>query len=83
MDIETKKTVDMLTKDSVSILTQYFTELNGQTQQVGENHRRAYVNSVEGRIDLIENEPNNVSNSVLAIWGDTPTVSTAEETSES
>lgn len=78
--INTEKTITDLTKDSVSIKTQYFTELNGKMEQVGGNHRVAYANSVEGRIDLIENQPPHIVNSVLAIWGDAPTVSTNQET---
>lgn len=74
MDIETRKTVDMLTKDSVSILTQNFVEFEGKEQQVGENHRRAYINSQEGRAEIEECEPENVVNAVMAVWGDTATV---------
>ena len=74
MEIKENKTVDMLTKDTVSILTKKFIEVEGVDQQVGENHRRAYINSQSGREDLEENEPEDVVNAVLAIWGDAPTV---------
>lgn len=75
MEIKEKKTVDMLTVDSVSILTQNYIEFNGVQTQVGQNHRCAYANSETGRNDLQENEPEEVVNAVFAIWGDTPTVS--------
>lgn len=75
MDIKEKKTVDMLTIYSVSILTQQFVDIDGKETQVGENHRCAYVNSESGRNELQEKEPEEVVNSVMAIWGDTPTVS--------
>lgn len=72
--METKKTVDMLTTDSVSILTQKFIKDDGEIMQVGKNHRKAYENSASGRAELQEKEPPEVVNAVLAIWGDTPTV---------
>lgn len=74
MKIEEKKTVDMLTTESVSILTQKFIEEDGEMLQVGKNHRRAYINSQSGREVLEVNEPEDVVNAVFAIWGDTPTV---------
>lgn len=74
MEIKEKKTVDMLTTDSVSILTQKFIEVDGVMTQVGENHRCSYVNSVTGRQDLQKQEPQDVVNSVFAIWGNAPTI---------
>ena len=69
-----KKTVDMLTTNSVSILTQKYIEVEGTYEQVGQNHRKAYVNSETGRSDLQGSEPEDVVNAVLSIWGDSPTV---------
>ena len=74
MEIKEKKTVDMLTIYSVSILTQKFIEVDGVETQVGENHRCAYSNSSTGRKDLQKQEPKNVVNSVFAIWGDSPKI---------
>ena len=74
MDIKEKKTVDMLTTDSVSILTQKFIYVDGVETQVGENHRCSYVNSKTGRNTLQKQEPRDVVNSVFAIWGDVPTI---------
>lgn len=74
MEIKEEKTVDMLTNNSVSILTQNFIDINGVKTQVGDNHRCTYVNSKIGRQYLREQEPKNVVDSVIAIWGDTPTV---------
>ena len=79
MEIKEKKTVDMLTTDSVSILTQKFIDIDGVETQVGENHRCAYANSVTGRQDLQKQEPQDVVNSVFAIWGDVPTINEEEE----
>ena len=72
--IKEKKTVDMLTTYSVSILTQKFIEVDGVETQVGENHRCAYANSATGRKDLQKQEPKDVVNSVFAIWGNAPTI---------
>lgn len=79
MEIKEKKTVDMLTTDSVSILTQKFIDVDGVETQVGENHRCAYANSETGRNELQKQEPQDVVNSVFAIWGDVPTINEEEE----
>lgn len=79
MEIKVKKTVDMLTTDSVSILTQKFIDVDGVETQVGENHRCSYANSLTGRQDLQKQEPQDVVNSVFAIWGDVPTINEEEE----
>lgn len=68
-----KKTVDMLTTDSVSILTQQTIDVGGVAYTLG-NHRRAYVNSTCGREALAAEQPEDVVAAVMAIWGDTPTV---------
>ena len=76
MTIETteKITLDNLTEKSVSVLTQQFADLNGQTVQIGENHRRAYMNSKYGRIELEATLPEPYLSSVLAVWGEEPTI---------
>lgn len=76
--ITENKTVDMLTEDSVSILTQKFIDIDGVTSQVGQNHRKAYVNSQSGRETLQNEQPEEVVNAVLSIWGDTPTIEEEE-----
>lgn len=74
MDIQENKTVDMLTKDSVSILTQKYIDLDGAKTQVGDNHRCSYTNSEHGRQNLLQSEPEDVVNAVFAIWGEEPTI---------
>lgn len=76
MIIETieKITLDNLNENSVSVLTQQFAEINGETVQVGENHRIAFVNSEYGRIELKDKLQEPYLSSVLAVWGDEPTV---------
>ena len=68
------KIIDMLTKDSVSIITQRFIEENGEKLQVGNNHRCAYVNSTAGRELISTNEPEDISSTVLNFWGNEPTI---------
>ena len=59
MEINEEKTVDMLSTESVSILTRKVL-IDGEVKsQVGENHRRTYLNVV---------------NAVFAIWGSEPVV---------
>ncbi len=72
--MQLKKIVDMLTEESVSIITQKYMQYEGETVQVGENHRKGYSNSLAGRAELAEIEPKEVVDAVMAIWGNTPTV---------
>lgn len=71
--MDTTITVDMLTADSVSILTQKVATIEGQTYTLG-NHRYAYVNSAAGRAQLEAELPEPYRSAVLAVWGDAPTV---------
>lgn len=82
MDIKERKIVDMLTNDSVSILTQQFVELDGKLEQIGQNHRISYVNSGSGREELQKNESTDVINAVLALWGNEPSIEESEVTNE-
>lgn len=74
MELTEKITLDMLTQDSVSVLRQQFLNVSGTEMQVGGNVRNAYVNSTSGRDNLKEALPDEYYNAVLAVWGDTPTV---------
>ncbi len=74
MEINEEKTVDMLSTESVSILTRKV-PIDGEVKsQVGENHRRTYLNSVSGREELLKEQTENVVNAVFAIWGSEPVV---------
>ena len=75
-EIVEKKTIDRLTSESVTILTQNFIDLDGVLTQVGQNHRVSYENSDTGRKELEESQPAEVITAVMAIWGDSPTVET-------
>jgi len=69
-----KITLDMLTKDSVSVKTEKFIEIEGVEYQIGEPHRKAYVNSLSGRAAVVAELPEAQANAIMAVWGDTPTV---------
>lgn len=83
MDITKKVTVDMLTSESVSILTQQFVDIDGAAAQVGKNHRKAYVNTESGRKVLESEQEEATVQAVFAIWGDAPTVINEEQKTES
>ena len=69
-----KYTLDMLTQDSVSIKKQTYIDYMGQKYLIGEPWRRAYINSVQGRQQIVDELPQAQVNAIMAVWGDTPTV---------
>lgn len=69
-----KYTLDMLTQDSVSVKKQAYIDYMGQQYPIGEPWRRAYVNSMQGRQQIIDELPITQVNAIMAVWGDTPTV---------
>lgn len=71
MEITEKITLDMLTKDSVSVLRQKFIDIDGVQTQVGDNIRNAYINDENGRATLAEILPDDYYNAVIAVWGNT------------
>lgn len=74
MELKEKITLDMLTKDSVSVLRQQFINYNGVDMQVGENIRNAYSNNEDDRASLKSILSDEYFNAVMAVWGDNPTV---------
>lgn len=68
MELKEKITLDMLTKDSVSVLRQQFINYNGTEMQIGENVRNAYMNSKSGREQLRAVLPDKYYNAVMAVW---------------
>lgn len=65
----------MLTQDKVSVLKQSFIVHDEQQYAIGQPHRKAYVNSIRGREEVETELPAAQQNAILAVWGDTPTVS--------
>jgi hypothetical protein len=69
-----KITLDMLTRDSVSIKRQNYIEQYGKEYEIGQPWRRAYVNSAQGREQVEAEVPEPYKSAIFAVWGDTPTV---------
>lgn len=80
MELKEKITLDMLTKESVSVLRQQFLTFNGEEMQVGVNIRNAYMNDESGREQIRKVLSDEYYNAVMAVWGTEPTV---EEPTES
>ena len=68
MEIKEKITLDMLAKDSVSVLRQKFINLGGEDVQVGENVRNAYTNCESDRAILKEQLSEEYYNAIMAVW---------------
>ena len=79
MDLKEKITLDMLTKDSVSVLRQQFINYVGVEMQVGENVRNAYSNNEDDRALLKNILSEEYYNAVMAVWGSEPTLSDPTE----
>lgn len=69
-----KLTLDMLTADSVSVKKQQYTVINNTEYAIGEPWRRAYVNSTQGREQVRGEMPEPYLSAIMAVWGNTPTV---------
>nr|DAE87313.1 MAG TPA: hypothetical protein [Caudoviricetes sp.] len=68
MEVTEKITLDMLTKDSVSVLRQKFINLGGEDVQVGENVRNAFTNCEDDRKILKEQLSEEYYNAIMAVW---------------
>ena len=68
MEIKERITLDMLTKDSVSVLRQKFININGEDVQVGGNVRNAYTNCEDDRKILKEQLSEDYYNAVMTVW---------------
>jgi hypothetical protein len=73
-----KITLDLLTVDSVSVKKQQYTVVDGQEYAIGQPHRKAYVNSVRGRAEVMSELPGAQKNAIFAVWGNAPTVEERE-----
>lgn len=68
MELKEKITLDMLTKNSVSVLRQQFLNFNGEEMQVGGNIRNAYMNDESGREQIRKVLSDEYFNAVMAVW---------------
>ncbi|WP_440449423.1 hypothetical protein, partial [Ruminococcus intestinalis] len=67
-EIKERITLDMLTKDSVSVLRQKFINLGGEDVQVGDNVRNAYINCESDREILKEQLSEEYFNAIMTVW---------------
>jgi len=76
--METKKQtiIHRLAANFVEINTKWHEIIEEEVTQ--HNHMVSYMNSPSGRERLQDEQPENVVESVFAIWGDTPTVADPE-----
>ena len=79
--IYTEYTLEQLTADSVNIITVASAKVNGKMYEL-ERSRMCYGNSPIGREQMTAVLPEQYSNAVLAMWGDTPTLSDPEKGGE-
>ena len=68
MEIKERITLDMLTKDSVSVLRQKFVIIDGTEMQVGGNVRNAYMNCENDKEILKAELSEEYYNAVMAVW---------------
>ena len=72
----TELSIEGLNTESVGVVTRKYIEYAGIKYQIGEQHRKAYVNSEAGREELFNELKEPYYTAVMAVWGDTPTVTT-------
>mgnify|MGYP001009130175 CR=1 FL=1 len=70
--------IDALTESGVSIRWQKYVIEEGQEYYVGDPHRCAYINSERGRLEITQALTEPYLSAVMALWGDTPTVTETE-----
>lgn len=68
MELTEKITLDMLTKEGVSVLRQQFLNYGGTEMQVGGNVRNAYMNDESGREQLRKVLSDEYYNAVMTVW---------------
>lgn len=69
MEVTEKITLDMLTKEGVSVLRQKFININDVEVQVGENVCNAFTNCEDDRKILKGQLSEDYYNAVMAVWG--------------
>lgn len=72
--MEYEISIDNLNMYGVSVKKQGYLKVDGVTYDVGEPHRKAYSNSLNGREELQEEVSEPYYAAVMSVWGDEPTV---------
>lgn len=73
-----KITLDMLTRDGVSVKTQQYIQSGGVEYAMGSPSRRSFVNSERGRADVAKAFDEQYITAIMAMWGESPTVTEQE-----
>jgi hypothetical protein len=68
-----KMIIDLLSQDMVYLKTQRYIMIDGVENEVGLPIRCSYINSENGRRDVVNDLSPQYANAILMIWGDTPT----------
>ena len=66
--MEEKKYISNLTNNGCQVITKKYIIIDNIEQQIGELHSCYYSNSEQGRKDILEREPENISSAALAMW---------------
>ena len=69
--------ITLLTNKQVVLKTQFYATINGKEYKVGEEITSCYINCDTGKFgrkDLKENVDEKTYNTIMVMWGDTPTV---------
>lgn len=66
--MEERKTIGSLTLDGCQVITKRYIIIDNIEQQVGELHSCYYSNNEQGKKDIVEREPENISSAALAMW---------------
>ena len=69
-----KYTLDALTQDAVSVKKQTYIDYMGEQYPTGEPWRKSYINSTQGRQQVVDELPVAQVNAIMAVWGDSPTI---------
>lgn len=69
--MEERKSIGSLTSGGCQVLKKRYIIIDNIEQQVGEIIACYYPNTEQGRKDIQEREPENISSAALAMWGDT------------
>ncbi len=72
--MEYEMSIDNLNIYGVSVKKQGYITMDGVTYNVGEPHRKAYSNSIEGRAELQEEVSDPYYSAIMAVWGNEATV---------
>lgn len=72
--MDKKITLDSLSFNSVSLKKQEYVVVDGVEYTKDLPHRKAYLNSEKGRIEVQSEVPEPYLSAIMSVWGDSPTI---------